>query len=99
MKFKQLKNWIQSNPKKMPHCYLVAHAGGRGYLVEVEVKNQLEPLRDDKKEEVMLFLNVEQVCKKLKKLGLKKAVLRLVDPYDEFGPPHLSCKEDMVITL
>ncbi len=99
MKFKQLKNWIQSGPDKMPHCYLVAHAGGTGYLVEVEVKNQLEPLRDDKKEEVMQFESVEQVCKKLKKLGLKKATLRLLDPYDEFGPSHSVCKEDMVITL
>lgn len=99
MKFKQLKTYIQSHPESMPHCYLVAYAGGAKYLVEVEVNNQLEPLKDDKTDEVMHFDSVEQVSEKLKKIGLKKATLRLLDPYDEFGPPHKKCKEDMEITL
>ncbi|KXF79701.1 DUF6482 family protein [Enterovibrio coralii] len=99
MKLKQLKNWIQSHPDNVPHCFVMAHAGGAQYVVEVEVKHQLEPLKDDKNDEVMHFDSVEQVSDKLRSVGVKKATLRLLDPYDEFGPADPSCKEDMVITL
>lgn len=99
MKFTQLKNWIQSHPKTIPHCYLVAHAGGVRYVVEVEVKQKLAPLRDDKTGEVLHFDSVKQVSDTLKKLGLKTVTLRLLDPYDEFGPSTPSCKEDMEISL
>lgn len=99
MKFKQLKSWIQSDPGNLPHCYLVAYAGGAQYLVEVEVKHDLVPLKDDKTGEVMHFDSLEHASEKLKKIGLKKVTLRLLDPYDEFGPPHKACKEDMEISL
>ncbi|MBV7300817.1 DUF6482 family protein [Enterovibrio paralichthyis] len=99
MKVKQLKNWIQSHPDNIPVCYVMAHAGGAQYVVEVEVRHQLEPLKDDKSDEVLHFDNVEQVSDTLRKVGVKKAILRLLDPYDEFGPADSSCKEDMEITL
>ncbi|WP_394211088.1 DUF6482 family protein [Enterovibrio calviensis] len=99
MKLKQLKNWIQAHPDNVPHCYVVAHAGGAQHIVEVEVRHQLEPLRDDKTDEVMHFDNMEQVSAKLKKLGISKVTMRLLDPYDEFGPADASCKEDMEISL
>ncbi|MCC4799709.1 hypothetical protein BCT30_11210 [Enterovibrio norvegicus] len=99
MKLKQLKNWILSHPDNVPHCYVVAHAGGAKYIVEVEVRHQLEPLKDDKHDEVMHFDSIEQVSDKLRKIGVKKVTLRLLDPYDEFGPADTSCKEDMEITL
>lgn len=72
---------------------------GAQYIVEVEVRHELEPLKDDKTDEVMHFDNVEQVSETLRKLGIKKVTLRLLDPYDEFGPQDGECKEDMIISL
>lgn len=99
MKLKQLKNWIQSHPDNVPHCYVIAHAGGAQYVVEVETRHKLEPLKADHSGEVMHFDSMEQVSEQLRKVGVKKATLRLMDPYDEFGPADTSCKEDMDITL
>lgn len=99
MKLKQLKNWIQAHPDNVPHCYVIAHAGGAQYVVEVEARHKLEPLKADHTGEVMHFDSMEQVSEQLRKVGVKKATLRLMDPYDEFGPADTSCKEDMDITL
>ncbi|RXJ73785.1 hypothetical protein CS022_07200 [Veronia nyctiphanis] len=98
MKLKQLKYWIQSHPEDIPHCYIVAHAGGVQYMVEVEVKGQLEPLRDDH-DQMMHFETIERVSDSLRKLGIEKVTLRLMDPYDEFGPATPATKEDMEIRL
>ncbi|AMG31080.1 hypothetical protein AL542_12435 [Grimontia hollisae] len=99
MKLKQLKSWIQAHPDNVPHCYVIAHAGGAQYVVEVDVKQKLEPLKEDHTDEVMHFDSLDQVSEKLRKIGVKQATLRLMDPYDEFGPAEASCKEDMDITL
>ncbi|OOF10667.1 hypothetical protein BZJ19_07295 [Salinivibrio proteolyticus] len=98
MNYGQLKAWMRADPRSCPQCYVMAHAGGAKYSVEVEVKHHLEPLRDDATGEVMQFDNVGQVGDRLKALGIEQGVLRLFDPYDEFAtgdqPP---CKEDMPI--
>lgn len=100
MKLKQLRQWIKSNPDAQPQCYVVAHAGGTKYMVEIEVKHQLEPLRDDKDGSVMHFDNVEQVGIKMKKLGILSGILRLMDPYDEVAVGEGSaCSEDMRIVF
>ncbi|MFD2179895.1 DUF6482 family protein [Veronia pacifica] len=99
MKLKQLKYWIKSHPHDIPHCYVVAHAGGVQYMVEVEVKGNLEPLRDDN-EQMMHFDTIERVSGSLRKLGIERATLRLMDPYDEFGPTGAAAvHEDMEIRL
>ncbi|SIN72144.1 DUF6482 family protein [Salinivibrio sp. ES.052] len=98
MNYSQLKAWMRADPRSCPPCYVMAHAGGAKYSVEVEVKHELEPLRSDQTGEVMQFDHVGQVGEKLKALGIEKGVLRLMDPYDEFatgGEP--SCREDMPI--
>ncbi len=99
MKLKQLKHWLQSNPETEPHCFVVAHAGGAQYLIGVEKKQELNLLRDDKSNEVFHFNSVEQAGDKLRKLGIKRVTLRLLDPYDEFGPASFGCNEDMQIRL
>ncbi|WBA08277.1 DUF6482 family protein [Salinivibrio kushneri] len=98
MNYSQLKAWMRADPRSCPQCYIMAHAGGAKYSVEVEVKHELEPLRSDQTGEVMQFDHVGQVGEKLKALGIEEGVLRLMDPYDEFatgGEP--GCREDMPI--
>ena len=98
MKEKQLKYWVKANPLKMPECHVVAHAGGAQYLVEVELKKVCTPLRDNGSNDVLRFDNLLQARTRLRELGIKKSVLRLLDPYDEMCVSG-SCYQDIVIPI
>ncbi|MCW8330075.1 DUF6482 family protein [Photobacterium sp. SDRW27] len=100
MKLSQLKHWLKAHDGKAPKCILTSYAGCSDYLMEVEFKHQLEPLKDDN-DAMLRFQSIEQVKDLLRPLGITSVVLRVTDPYDEFSPDGKvsECREDMTISL
>ncbi|WP_299018913.1 DUF6482 family protein [uncultured Photobacterium sp.] len=100
MKLTQLKHWLKAGHGQVPKCILNSYAGCSDYLMEIEFKQQLEPLKNDN-DEMMRFQSIEQVKELLHPLGITSVVLRVIDPYDEFSPDGKvsSCQEDMIISL
>lgn len=100
MKLSQLKHWLKAHDGKTPKCILTSYAGCSDYLMEVEYKHQLEPLKDDH-DEMLRFQSIEQVKDLLRPLGITSVVLRVIDPYDEFSLDGKvpDCPEDMTISL
>ncbi|MGF1685573.1 DUF6482 family protein [Photobacterium japonica] len=100
MKLSQLKHWTQANTGTLPHCIVTSYAGCADYLMEVEYKHHLEPLKNDAGEMVR-FQTLDQVGELLRPLGITSVTLRVTDPYDEFSPDgqFSSCREDMTIAL
>ncbi|WP_305459813.1 DUF6482 family protein [Photobacterium leiognathi] len=98
MKLSQLKPWLKASPNKIPHCVLSCYAGCSDYLMEVEYKHQLHPLKDEK-DNLLHFQNIEQAQTLLKSVGISNMTLRLTDPYDEFSADGkvLQCEEDIVL--
>lgn len=100
MKLSQLKHWLKADSGKVPTCILTSYAGCSDYLMEVEFKNQLEPLKHEN-DEMIRFQSIEQVKELLRPLGITEVILRVTDPYDEFSPDGQpsDCREDMTISL
>ncbi|KLV04412.1 lysyl-tRNA synthetase [Photobacterium aquae] len=100
MKLSQLKHWTQSSRGELPHCILTSYAGCGDYLMEVEYKHHLEPLKTEQGE-MMTFQTIEQAGELLRPLGITSVTLRMTDPYDEFGPAGLEsrCQQDMTVHL
>ena len=100
MKLSQLKHWLKSGDAQTPKCVLTSYAGRSGYLMEIEYKHQLVPLKDDQ-DEILKFQSIENVKNLLRPLGITSIVLRVIDPYDEFSPDGQvsTCNEDMIISL
>lgn len=100
MKLSQLKHWLKVDDGKVPKCIVTSYAGCSDYLMEVEFKHQLEPLKDDN-DEMVRFQSIEQVKDLLRPLGITSVILRVTDPYDEFSPDGKmsDCQEDMTISL
>ncbi|WP_305843584.1 DUF6482 family protein [Photobacterium leiognathi] len=98
MKLSQLKPWLKASPNKIPHCVLSCYAGCSDYLMEVEYKHQLHPLKDEK-DNLLHFQNIEQAQTLLKSVGISNMTLRLTDPYDEFSDDGKvsQCEEDIVL--
>jgi hypothetical protein len=100
MKLSQLKHWLKSGEGQVPKCVLTSYAGRSDYLMEIEYKHQLVPLKNEQ-DEMLHFLSIEQVKSLLRPLGITSIVLRVIDPYDEFSPDGQvsTCHEDMTISL
>ncbi|MGF1681105.1 DUF6482 family protein [Photobacterium minamisatsumaniensis] len=100
MKLSQLKHWSKADNGQLPMCILTSYAGCSDYLVEVEFKNKLVPLKGDS-DEMIKFQSIEQAKNFLRPLGFRSVILRVTDPYDEFSPDGLvsKCREDMTISL
>ena len=98
MKLSQLKPWLKASPDKIPHCVLTCYAGYSDYLMEIEYKHQLQPLKDEQ-DNLLHFKTIEQAQILLKSFGISNMTLRLTDPYDEFLPEGITatCEEDMVL--
>lgn len=98
MELQQLKTWIKAGHCS-PHMFVMSHAGLSTYSLCVEFKHNLVPITD-KKGDTVSYSSLELAIHSLNKLGIKKATLRLTDPYDEFGPVVSStgielCDEDL----
>ncbi|KDM90473.1 DUF6482 family protein [Photobacterium galatheae] len=100
MKLSQFKHWVKSPGEDVPKCVLTSYAGQADYLMEVEYRHQLEPLKDDN-DNMLHFQNMEQVRDFLRPLGVKSITLRMIDPHDEFSPDGKpqSCQDEMTIPL
>ncbi|WP_305416788.1 DUF6482 family protein [Photobacterium leiognathi] len=98
MKLSQLKPWLKASPNKIPIYVLGCYAGCSDYLMEVEYKHQLHPLKDEK-DNLLHFQNIEQAQTLLKSVGISNMTLRLTDPYDEFSADGKvsQCEEDIVL--
>ncbi|MGF1765745.1 DUF6482 family protein [Aliivibrio kagoshimensis] len=98
MELHQLKTWINAG-RCLPHMFVMSHAGLSTYSMSVEFKHNLEPITD-KEGNAVTYSSLETVIHTLNKMGIEKATLRLIDPYDEFGPAVTStgievCDEDL----
>ncbi|MGF1725958.1 DUF6482 family protein [Photobacterium nomapromontoriensis] len=100
MKLSQLKHWTKADTGGIPQCILTSYAGCTDYLMEIEYKHQLEPLKDEAGE-VMKFQSIDQVRELLRPLGIRSVILRIIDPYDEFSSmaPVTHSQQDMTIAL
>ncbi|PSW18983.1 hypothetical protein C9I98_14130 [Photobacterium sanctipauli] len=100
MKLSQLKHWSKADNGALPKCILSSYAGCSDYLLEVEFKHKLEPLKDDT-DNMIKFQSIEQAKDFLRPIGFTSVILRVTDPYDEFSPDgQLSnCREDMTISI
>lgn len=100
MKLSQLKHWLKSGHGAVPKCIITSYASCSDYLMEVEYKHHLEPLKDDH-DEMLRFQSIEQIKEFLRPLGITSVVLRVIDPYDEFSTDGQvsQCREDMQISL
>ncbi|MBD8512790.1 DUF6482 family protein [Photobacterium sp. WH77] len=100
MKLSQFRHWVKSPGEEVPKCVLTSYAGRADYLMEVEYKHHLEPLKDDD-DNMLHFQTMEQVRDFLRPLGIKSITLRTIDPHDEFsldGKPEC-CQDDMTINV
>ncbi|MDN3699559.1 MULTISPECIES: DUF6482 family protein [Vibrio] len=82
----QLDLWIHGRHKdtyKPPKVYVIGCADISQYLLAVEYKHKLEPIKKDN--ELMHFKSLELVKEELTRLGVEKAYLRLHNAYDECG--------------
>jgi hypothetical protein len=82
----QLDRWIHGYHKdsyKSPKVFVIGCADISQYLLAVEYKHKLEPIKQD--DEPVYFDSLERVKEELNKLGVERAYLRLHNAYDECG--------------
>ncbi|MDF2155446.1 DUF6482 family protein [Vibrio sp. CAU 1672] len=82
----QLDMWLHGHHKdsyQTPKVFVIGCSDVSDYLLAVEYKHQLEPIKDG--EETLHFGSLELVKEELLRLGIDKAYLRLHNAYDEFG--------------
>ncbi|MGD8112040.1 DUF6482 family protein [Vibrio sp. TRT 21S02] len=96
----QLNKWIHGHHKdsyQPPKVFIIGCSDLQQYLVAVEYKHKLEPVKVD--DEPLHFDSLELVKEELIKLGVEKAYLRLHNTYDEFGNQELDGYSDEEIPL
>lgn len=86
MNRQQLDKWCHNASKQaqqLPKVYVIGCADLTQYLLAVEYKHQLEPIKVD--DEPVHFDSIERVREELTLLGVDRAFLRLHNAYDECG--------------
>ncbi|ASZ53126.1 DUF6482 family protein [Vibrio parahaemolyticus] len=82
----QLDMWLHGQHKDtytLPKVFVIGCSDVSDYLLAVEYKHQLEPIKDG--EEPLHFGSLDLVKEELLRLGFDKAYLRLHNAYDECG--------------
>ncbi|MEF1284303.1 DUF6482 family protein [Vibrio sp. M250220] len=82
----QLHKWIHGEHKESyqpPKVFVISCSDLSQYLLAVEYKHKLEPIRID--DDPVHFDSLEQVKDELNRLGVERAYLRLHNAYDECG--------------
>lgn len=82
----QLDMWLHGQHKnsyQMPRVFVIGCSDVSDYLLAVEYKHQLEPIKDG--EDPIHYGSLELVKEELLRLGFEKAYLRLRNAYDECG--------------
>ncbi|MEF1289160.1 DUF6482 family protein [Vibrio sp. M260118] len=86
MQKSQLDKWIHGQHKdsyQPPKVFVIGCADLSQYLLAVEYKHKVEPVKID--DEPMHFDSLELVKEELVRLGVERAYLRLHNAYDECG--------------
>ncbi|NOH96764.1 DUF6482 family protein [Vibrio sp. 99-70-13A1] len=97
----QLDMWLHGHHKESyqpPKVYVIGCSDVTEYLLAVEYKHKLEPVK--KGGEPLHFGSLDQVKEELMRLGIEKAYLRLHNAYDEFGsaPTQPYCDIELSLT-
>ncbi len=96
----QLDRWLHGYHKdsyQVPKVFVIGCADISQYLLAVEYKHKLEPIKLN--EEPIHFSSLEQVKEELLRLGFSKAYLRLHNAYDEFGVEGEVSYHDIELSL
>lgn len=86
MQKNQLDKWIHGYHKESyqpPKVFVIGCADLSQYLLAVEYKHKVEPIKMDDK--LVYFDSLERVKEELLRLGVERAYLRLHNAYDECG--------------
>jgi hypothetical protein len=89
MQINQLDHWLHGEHKKSyvaPKLYVISCADLSDYLLAVEYKHKLEPIRKD--DEPVHYSSLEQVKEELVRMGVDSVYLRLHNTDDECGAPE-----------
>ena len=96
----QLDMWLHGDHKdsyQTPKVYVIGCSDISEYLLAVEYKHKLEPVKQDG--EPLHFGSLDQVKEELLRLGFEKAYLRLHNAYDEFGNEPSQSHYDIELAL
>ncbi|USD64883.1 DUF6482 family protein [Vibrio sp. SCSIO 43136] len=86
MRKEQFDHWLHAKHlehEQDPKIFVISCADIGSYLLAVEFKHHLEPIRIE--DEPIHFQSLEQVKDELHRLGVQSAYLRLHNAYDECG--------------
>ncbi len=100
MKMTQLDKWIHGYHKdsyQPPKVFVIGCSDLSHYLLAVEYKHKLEPLRVN--DEPVHFESLERVKEELTRLGVERAYLRLHNTYDECGAGDGPLYQDVELSL
>lgn len=100
MQKSQLDKWIHGYHKdsyQPPKVFVIGCSDLSQYLLAVEYKHKLEPVRVD--DEPVHFDSLELVKEELLRLGVERAFLRLHNAYDEFGVGDGPLYHDVELSL
>lgn len=100
MKMMQLDKWIHGNHKdsyQPPKVFVIGCSDLSHYLLAVEYKHKLEPLRQG--DEPVHFESIDKVKEELTRLGVERAYLRLHNTYDECGAADGPLYHDVELSL
>lgn len=99
MKMTQLDKWMHAYHKhsQSPKVFVIGCANLSQYLLAVEYKHKLEPIKVD--DEPVHFDSLDQVKEELTRLGVERAYLRLHNAYDECGAGDGPLYQDVELSL
>ncbi|MFM2588926.1 DUF6482 family protein [Vibrio sp. TBV020] len=100
MQKSQLDKWIHGYHKESyqpPKVFVIGCSDLSQYLLAVEYKHKLEPIKVD--DEPIHFDSLELVKEELLRLGVERAYLRLHNAYDEFGAGDGPLYHDVELSL
>ncbi|NVD05759.1 hypothetical protein FCU94_02375 [Vibrio sp. JPW-9-11-11] len=100
MQKRQLDKWIHGQHKESyqpPKVFVIGCSDLSQYMLAVEYKHQLEPIRVD--DEPVHFDSLDQVKAELQRLGVERAYLRLHNAYDECGETEGPMYQDLEIPV
>ncbi|NOI15430.1 DUF6482 family protein [Vibrio hepatarius] len=96
----QLDKWIHGSHKSSyepPKVFVISCSDLSQYLLAVEYKHRLEPLKIN--DEPIHFDSLDQVKEELNRLGVERAYLRLHNAYDECGAGDGPLYHDLELSL
>ncbi len=100
MKMTQLDKWMhayQKGSSHSPKVFVIGCSDLSQYLLAVEYKHKLEPIKVD--DEPIHYDSLDQVKEELARLGVERAYLRLHNAYDECGAGDGPLYHDVELSL